>query len=332
MSWLEVSLTVSGELAEAVADVLARFAPYGVAVESTTFRPFDEDVETTGSVVSAGPVIVRAYLPQDDQLEDKRSRLTDALWHLRQLAAHSGLSIPEPEFHTVAEADWAEKWKEHYRPIRVGRRLIVVPAWLNPELAPDDVPLRLDPGMAFGTGTHPTTQLCLAAIEDYLRPGDSVLDLGTGSGILAIAAAKLQTFHGASVQTLHGASVQTLHATSLPGPILALDIDPEAVRVASENVEANGVAASVQVRLGSLSNALEFGNWELAIANILSSVIIKLLSEGLAQTVAPGGALILSGVLEAQAGEVESAVREAGMEVKERRQMGEWVGIVAGRK
>ncbi|MBI3362864.1 MAG: 50S ribosomal protein L11 methyltransferase, partial [Chloroflexi bacterium] len=238
MEFLEVSLTVSGELAEAAADVLTRFAPNGVATEATTFREFD-DVETTGAIVSSGlavspdPVIVRAYLPDDDRLEDKRTRLSEALWHLRQLAAHSGLSIPEPEFRAVAQADWAEQWKEHFLPIRIGRRLIVVPTWLSPELAPDDVPLRLDPGMAFGTGTHPTTQLCLAAIESYLRPGDSVLDLGAGSGILAIAAAKLETFHG----------------TSPPGRILALDIDDDAVRVARENIAANGVAASVQARL-----------------------------------------------------------------------------------
>lgn len=323
MPWLEVSLTVSGEVAEAVADALARFAPEGVVTESLAVPAFENGEGRAD--LGGGPVAVRAYLPYDDRLEDKRARLEQDLWHLGQLAGHSGLSIPEPAYRNIAETDWAEKWKENFRPIRVGRRLVVVPAWLTPDLAPDEVALRLDPGMAFGTGTHPTTQLCLAALEDYLHPGEAVLDLGAGSGILSIAAAKL------------GAS-----------PVLARDIDPEAVRVAGENVAANGVGDVVRVELGSVSESLPTAERPrcevervahglrpapqrsgLVIANILSSVIIKLLREGLAQTVAPGGVLILSGILESQAKEVESAVRAAGMEVKERRQMGEWVAIVA---
>jgi ribosomal protein L11 methyltransferase len=305
MAWLEVSLTVTGEIAEAVADVLARFAPGGVAAESASPALLDVEEETA---IPAGPIVVRAYLPQDGELEEKRARLAEALWHLGQLAAQSGLTVPEPDFRHVAESDWAEKWKEHYKPMRLGRRLVVAPAWAAYQAAPGDVVVRLDPGMAFGTGTHPTTQLCLAAIEDYLRPGGAVLDLGTGSGILAVAAAKL------------GAA-----------SVLALDIDPEAVRAAQENAALNGVGGAVRVELGSLSPALFTTPSSLVICNILSSIIVRLLGEGLAQAVAPGGVLILSGILESQAGEIKQAALKAGLSVAEQRQMGEWVAIVAGR-
>jgi ribosomal protein L11 methyltransferase len=303
MPWLEVSLTVSGELAEAVSDVLARFAPGGVAAEVTSdaLQAANESLPAT-----AGPLTVRAYLPQDDQLEDKRTRLAEALWHLGQLAAQSGLSVPEPEFRAVAESDWAEQWKQHYRPLRLGRRLWVSPAWVTPQVGPGEVLVQLDPGMAFGTGTHPTTQLCLAALEDYLQLGGAVLDLGTGSGILAIAAAKL------------GAA-----------SVLALDIDPEAVRVAGENVAANGVGEVVRVEHGSLAAALDIGHWPLVIANILSSVIIKLFDEGLARAVAPGGRLVLSGILAEQAEEVKQAAQRSGLRVTEQRQSGEWVALLA---
>ena len=301
MAWLEVSLTVTAELAEAVADTLARYAPGGVAIESTAIStPLDES-----RAAPAGPLTVRAYLPQDDQTEEKRARLAEALWHLGQLAAQSGMSLPEPAFRPVAESDWAEKWKENYRPLRVGRRLVVAPAWLAHEAGPGDLLVRLDPGMAFGTGTHPTTQLCLAALEAKLRSGDTVLDLGTGSGILAIAAAKL------------GAAW-----------VLALDVDAEAVRAAGENVVTNGVGDVVRVEQGSLARGLEIGPWDLVICNILASVIVKLFADGLAQTVAPGGALILSGILEYQAEEVEQAAQGAGLSVAERNQSGEWVAMI----
>jgi ribosomal protein L11 methyltransferase len=318
LAWLEVSLTVSGELAEAAADVLARFAPGGVAVEAAGIslpqadespaRPDAGGAAALFEAGAAGPLTVRAYLPQDDQLEETRARLADALGHLAWLAAQSGLRLPGPGYRAVAEADWAEQWKEHYQPIRVGRRLVIVPAWLSPALAPADVPIRLDPGMAFGTGTHPTTQLCLAALEDLARPGEPVLDLGTGSGILAIAAAKL------------GAR-----------PVLALDIDAEAVRAARENVAANEVSDSVRVEQGTLSPSLFIVHCSLVICNILSSVIIRLLDEGLARAAAPGGRLILSGILDSQAAAVKQAAVKAGLSVDEQRQMGEWVAILATR-
>lgn len=305
MSWVEVSLTVNGEAAEAVADVLARYAPGGVALEATRVEQAPESEKAR----PAGDVRVRAYLPADDTLEATRARLEEALWHMGQL-----LPLPAPEYRPVAEADWAESWKANYQPIRIGKRLHIVPAWLSPALAEGDVALRLDPGMAFGTGTHPTTQLCLRAIERHLAPGQRVLDLGTGSGILAIAAAKL------------GAE-----------QVLGVDIDAEAVRVARENVEANGVAAAVQVEQGSLAEVLagQYGpGWRgvpLVVANILAHIIEKMLGQGLAETVAPGGLLVMSGILESQAYLVLGAMVPHGLSLVAEEKVDDWVALIARR-
>lgn len=156
-AWLEVSLLVDGELAEAVAEVLSRYAPGGVAIESTAVTANEDD--EGGRAV--GPLRVCAYLPMNEEVEATRQRLEEALWYLGRIC-----SLPAPQFQPVQEADWAEAWKKHYHPIPVGQKLIIVPAWLEPPSA-DRIPIRMDPGMAFGTGTHPTTQLCLEAIEDW---------------------------------------------------------------------------------------------------------------------------------------------------------------------
>ena len=155
MAWLEVSLTVSGEAAEAVADLLTRFAPEGVALQAARIEQPPDSEQARPS----DEVIVCAYLPVDAGLDDKRAQLEEGLWHLGQL-----LPLPSPTYRPVAETDWSQSWKANFQPLRVGRRLVIVPAWLNPPLNPADVAIRLDPGMAFGTGTHPTTQLCLQAI------------------------------------------------------------------------------------------------------------------------------------------------------------------------
>lgn len=299
MNWLEISLRVNGETAEAVAEVLSRFTPEGVAIEGTAFEVTPED-----RGVAVGEVIVRAYLAADDQLEQTRAQVEEALWHFSQL-----LPLPAPVYTPIANTNWSESWKANFHPIHIGKRLMIVPAWLNPPLAPDDLPIRLDPGMAFGTGTHPTTQLCLAAIEKHVRPGQPVLDLGTGSGILSIAAAKL------------GA-----------GPIWAVDIDPEAVRVANENIAANGVAEGIRVTQGSLADVLAVNySAPLVVANILARVLNEMFQNGLAHTVAPGGLILLSGILDAQAYEVRASLTDAGMEFLAQEHIEDWVAIIARR-
>ena len=181
MNWLEVSLTVNGELAEAVADVLARFAPNGVTTEQGVKFVNDEDEGT-----ATGPITVRAYLPMDEHIEETRQKLEESLYYLATIQP-----LPAATFTPIADQNWMEAWKQHYKPIPIGKRLMIIPAWLDsPE--PNRIPIKIDPGMAFGTGTHPTTQLCLALMENYFVEAPlRVIDVGCGSGILSIAALKL---------------------------------------------------------------------------------------------------------------------------------------------
>ncbi|MGB9775468.1 MAG: 50S ribosomal protein L11 methyltransferase [Anaerolineae bacterium] len=290
MDWLEVRIETTGEGAEAVAEVLSRFAPRGVALEAGP--------EGFGT----GLMTVRAYLPADAELPQTRRRVEEALWHLAQI-----LPLPPPTFRVVAETDWAEAWKQHLTVLHVGRRLVIRPSWLPYTPAEEEVVVELDPGMAFGTGTHPTTQMCLLALEDWVRPGARVLDLGTGSGILAIAAAKL------------GA-----------GRVLALDTDPQAVTVARENVYRNGVADRVRVARGSLAQAI--GRFDLVVVNILAGVLIEMAEQGLARRLTPGGHLIAAGLLAGQEEEVRSAFQRAGLTVIGQRQVEDWVALEATRQ
>jgi ribosomal protein L11 methyltransferase len=218
---------------------------------------------------------------------------------------------------TLAEEDWANAWKRHYRPTRVGQRLLIVPSWQADDLGPmglDEagqplLPVILDPGMAFGTGLHPSTRLCMRALEQHLRPGDRVLDVGCGSGVLSITAARL------------GA-----------GAILATDIDPIAVAATEENCQRNGVVDLVTARQGSLPERTEqSAGWPVIVANILADVIVQLLVDGMAQLLAKDGLLIVSGIIEPRAAEVEAALDQADLRVLDRMVEGDWVALVAAR-
>jgi ribosomal protein L11 methyltransferase len=304
LSWLEVSLIVDGEMAEAVADVLARFAPSGVVTESGV-----KYVDAGDPGTPSGPVSVRAYLPVDEKIEETRQKLEEALWYLGRIQP-----LPTPVFTPIADQNWMEAWKEHYQPIPIGERLIIVPAWLeSPQ--PDRIPIKIDPGMAFGTGTHPTTQLCLELAETYFaelpstadRPL-SVIDVGCGSGILSIAALKL------------GADLA-----------LGVDIDPASVTNSRQNAANNGIGDGLLLGQGSVDEVkagnFDFSQAPLVLANILAPILIRLLEAGLADLVLPGGTLILSGILQEQEENVRSAAQARGLEENGRAQLGDWVAL-----
>ncbi len=301
MDWIEVSLEVDGEAAEAVADLLQRYGHQGVAIEQAGF-PIEVWPD---EVPPADRLIVRAYFPDDERAGEARQKLREALYYMSRL-----YPIPEPAFRVVREEDWADAWKAHYHPVRLGRRLVIRPAWAElPDLRPDDVVLVMDPGMAFGTGTHPTTQLCLIALEELLEgwPAVDVLDLGSGSGILGIAALKLGARR-----------------------VLALDTDPIAVTATLDNAALNGVADRLTAQHGSLetlhSSARHF---DLALVNILARVIVALCDQGLGRVLRPGGVGLFSGIIDEQADEVEAALRRTGLEPVGRRTLGDWVVIEA---
>ena len=296
--WLEVSLTVDGEMAEAVSEVLNRFVSQGVVVEQAVRYNDAEDLGTP-----YGPVKVYGYLVIDEHIEETRQRLEEALYFLGRIQP-----LPEPEFRTIADENWMESWKQHYHPIPIGEKLLILPAWVE-EYDPARIPVRIDPSMAFGTGTHPTTQLCMAMVEKYTRPGKPVIDVGCGSGILSIAALKL------------GAS-----------KAVGVDIDNASVKATDENAEANGVADHLECGVGSVRE-LRQGHFSLrrapvVVANILAPVIIRLFDDGLADLVEHGGTLVLSGILAEQAAGVEAAGQGKGLEFVERVQQNDWVAIV----
>ncbi len=306
-SWLEIQLIISGEMAEPVATALEPFAHQGVIIEPAepiqdpNFHPEVKDVPHP----LQGDVRVRAFVPFDEHLEQTKTDVERALWPLGMIARDAGLNLPAPTYTPITETNWVDLWKQHYKPLRVGNNLMIVPAWEAPELAAGDIPILIEPGQAFGTGTHPSTQLCLAALEKYLQAGDTVADIGCGSGILAIAAAKLNA-----------------------GPIFACDIEPESVEATGENGERNGVADKIEVAEGSLAVVLAREPYDVVVVNILAKIIIGMFAGGLAKTVKPDGTLLLAGILGEQADMVAAAFEAQGMQLVEKIPSGDWVGLV----
>ncbi len=297
--WTEVKIASDGELAEALAEVLGRFVSNGVVVESETrFNASTQENEPTGGM------IVYGYLPVDDALEDKRQQLEQALWHLGQITP-----LPPVTYRPVQDEDWMAAWKVHYQPIRIGENLLVMPAWKSP--APDEARLvvRINPAMAFGTGTHPTTQLCLRLLERHFNPGSDVIDVGCGSGILTIAALKMGAARA-----------------------LAVDVDSQAVKSTLENAALNDVtSATLEAGKGSVEEILTgrftFQNAPLVLVNILAPVIVRLFGQGLGGLVADGGILLLSGILADQEADVRQAAEAAGFSLVERLTDEDWVSL-----
>lgn len=297
MQWIEVALRVKRDDSEAVADLLSNYGYQGVLIEQEDILPdrWDED-----EVPQAEYYAVRAYLPDDERADSVKRELETALIAYEL----------NPVYSTVDEENWAEAWKAHYHPTRIGRHIIVRPLWEEAELQDGDIVIALDPGMAFGTGTHATTQLCLAALEDLMHPGLNVLDLGCGSGILAIGAVKL------------GAA-----------KVLAIDIDPISVRATEFNAWQNDTAEKISAHQGSLETVLHSARrFDLLLANILAKTIIAMCDEGLGQVVRPGGKAIFSGIILDQVEDVKLALIRTGLTPYNVRVDGDWVAIEAYRE
>ena len=303
MNWLEVSMTVDGELAEAVADVFARFAYSGVMMEQGVKYNDAEDAGTP-----TGPIIVRAYLEMNEQIEEKRQELEESLFYLGMIQP-----LPVPTYKQIADQNWMEAWKQHYKPILIGERLVILPAWMD-SAEPNRVAIKIDPGMAFGTGTHPTTQLCLELMEEWFNQSKiqnqskTVIDIGCGSGILSIAALKL------------GAK-----------QVLGVDIDTESITNSRENATTNRVGDELILGVGSVLEILDgkfaFKKALLVVANILAPVIVRLFDARLADLMDDNGAIILSGILLEQEQSVIAAGQAKGLEMIERKQIGDWVAL-----
>jgi ribosomal protein L11 methyltransferase len=313
-AWLELSVAADVEAVEAVSEILGRVAPGGTSVEPA-YELVDEGL--SARIDPTRPSIVRAYVPARDRAAAERAAAEAAL-ALGHLQVFGLRPIGELATRLVHEADWAEAWKAHFPVLRVGRRIVIKPTWRRHRASPDDVVLALDPGMAFGTGLHPTTRLCLAALETLADRGEvaetggiggfagaRVLDVGCGSGILAIAAARL------------GAA-----------SVLGVDTDPIAIESTRANAERNGLGDRIVARHGSLPSGDE--PFDVVLANLIASVLI-VLAEPLRDELRPGGVLLASGIFVDRETEVRAALEAAGLAVTARTADGEWVALEAVR-
>ena len=292
--WLELSVRAHQEAAETVAALLHKWGEGGVAI----FQEHEQETVDHAPHPVGEWLTLTTYLPENAALAAQRDGLERDLWHLH--AFHGDL-VGELATNWVAEEDWANAWKQFYTVRHVGERLVVKPRWQEYAAKPGDIVIALDPGMAFGTGTHPTTQLCLEALESLPVAGKRVLDVGTGSGILAIAAAKL------------GAA-----------RIDALDTDSVAVAAARDNVAQAGLAASITVIEGSLPLSDATVRYDVVLANITAQTLI-LLAAPLRAALAPHGRLLACGIIEPKTDEVLTAFIAEGLHLRNRRQVGDWV-------
>jgi ribosomal protein L11 methyltransferase len=300
-AWLELSVSCDIEAVEAVSEILGRVASGGTSVEPA-FDLVDEGLGARIDVTR--PAVVRGYVPllEPGARERAVAEATDAIGHLQ---AFDLRPIGDIQTRVVHESDWAEAWKAHFPVMRVGQRLVIRPTWRRHRAAPNDVVISLDPGMAFGTGLHPTTRLSLAAIETVAERGEldgrRVLDVGCGSGILSIAAARLDA-----------------------RSVLGVDTDPVAVEATTANVARNGLTATITAQRGTVPTG--DAPFDVVVANLIASLLIELAAP-LRDELSAGGILLASGIFRDRESEVRAAFGGAGLDVRSRTSEGDWVAL-----
>ena len=360
MRWLEITIHTSEEAEELVAHAFHEMGAGGVSIEESGSlnKPRDTSLgqwyEAPLNDIPEGEAVVKAYFPDSSESSALVAQLEE---HVRFIRDELNFDVGKAEISTreVDEEDWANSWKQYYKPVRISNRLTIKPTWedYEPEHA-DEIVLELDPGMAFGTGTHPTTSLCLKTLEETVVPDIDVIDVGTGSGILAIAAAKLGARH-----------------------VLALDLDPVAVSSATENVRLNGLQDRITVRESDLLGILrtagalgvagtpdaagkldspgdagarrhsETGNRDgagsgngqlgvrlpvqLVVANILAEIILLFIND-VYEALAPGGIYIASGIYKNKEADVEQGLIDAGFEIERKFREQDWIAFVAKKR
>lgn len=298
--WEQISVEVEPQLGEQLADLLAEVIPGGVVLEKYYGDLFPHELDQY-----QGPIRLYGYFPVEES-QDIKAQVSSILE-----SSGYGSLLQQLDYSPLENRNWAVAWQERYQPIPVGDTLVVVPTWLeNP--FPDRIPVRMDPGMAFGSGTHPTTQLSLILLEKSLQESlpDEMVDIGCGSGVLAIAAVKLGV-----------------------GKVLGVDIDPDAVQVSDENARTNAVSENAAFKEGSVREVIDLADGApgapLVLANIIAPILVQLFDEGLGSLVVPGGKIILSGILEEQLPMILACLMRAGFESPIIQRQEEWVGLIA---
>ncbi len=308
MNWTEVTIYTTPEAVEAISGILYETGVGGVSVEDPTlllecnrttkeWDVLDKEVEDRYSEDKA---VIKAYYAPESNMEENLLRIREGI---NRAAEYVNCGDVQISTGIVSEQDWENSWKKYYKPVEVGERIIIKPLWEEIE-SDRDVVIELDPGMAFGTGTHETTRMCLKVLEGYVKEGCSLLDVGTGSGILSIGAAKM------------GCS-----------KITAVDIDTVAVKVAKENIALNGVLDNINVVCGNLTDCIKKEKYDIVVANIIADAII-MLSGGIADFLADDGVYITSGIINHRGDDVKAALKASGFTITEEICEGDWLAIV----
>lgn len=312
MKWSEISIHTTNEAVEAISNILHEAGASGVVIEDP-FELIKERQDQFGEIYQLDPhdypeegVIVKAYLPVNSFLGETVDEIKEAINNLILFNIDIGLN--KVSISEVNEEEWATAWKKYYHPVKISERFTIVPTWeeYNP-VSSDELIIELDPGMAFGTGTHPTTVMCIQALERTVQQGDYVVDVGTGSGVLSIAAAMLDA-----------------------EKVTALDLDEVAVQSAKINVKLNKVHEKIDVFQNNLLDGVE-EQADIVVANILAEVIMRF-TDDVASAVKQGGYFIASGIIQQKKQDVRDKISEAGFEIVEVMQMEDWVAIIAKRK
>ena len=307
--WAEVSIHTTQEATEAVAAVFHELGAGGVVIEDPDLiQSYRRSGNWTDCIFPDDTpvdfVTVTAYLPVDHALPDKLRQLSQRIDELPGHLLDKGRGVIH--WREVRETEWADAWKQYFHTTRIGEKLVVKPSWEEYAAGDGDIVLELDPGMAFGTGTHGTTILCLECLERLVKPGMRLFDIGAGSGILSITAAKL------------GAVAVT-----------AVEYDAKAVETARNNVTANGVATVVEVVEGDLLNPLT-GQADIIVANLIADLVLKMASK-VPEYLKAGGCLVASGIIQDRLPAVAAALTDAGLVIDKIEEAGEWAAVVACR-
>jgi ribosomal protein L11 methyltransferase len=321
MRWHEITVHTTEEAIEMISNFIHELGAGGVSIEESGTLNKKRDTslgqwyELPLNDIPEGRAVIKGYFSEGSDLHTIMDHLQASVVQLSEYDIDTG--NPTYELKEVDDEDWANAWKQYFKPIRISERLTIKPTWEEYTPTAGELILELDPGMAFGTGTHATTSLCLRTLEKVVQPGDDVIDVGTGSGILAIAAAKLGANH-----------------------VLALDLDPVAISSSMENVRLNGQEQQVTIKLSDLLGVLnasetgansEFGvsiPVQVVVANILADIIIMFV-EDVYEVLKTGGYYLASGIITSKEADVEKALLAAGFTIIDKSYDSDWVVIIA---
>ncbi|MCT6923297.1 50S ribosomal protein L11 methyltransferase [Metasolibacillus sp.] len=311
MKWTELSILTTHEAVDAVSNILHEAGASGVVIEDS-IELTKERIDQFGEIYALNPedfpkngVVVKAYLSATSFLAETIEEIRLAIANLVNFDINIGENVLTT--NEVHEEDWATAWKQYYHPVKISERFTIVPTWEDyTPVSTDELIIELDPGMAFGTGTHPTTVMCLQALEKVVKEGHSVVDVGTGSGVLSIGAAML--------------GAKSVHA---------LDLDEVAVKSAQENIQLNKVEHVAEVFHGNLLDTVKEPA-DVVVANILAEIIMSFTDDAFS-IVKPGGVYVTSGIIGAKKDEVKAALEASGFQIEEVLMMEDWVAIISRR-